>query len=143
MQGASISALEPIATAIYGALNGAGAFTALSPILNDVPQGQAAPYTVLENFTEAPWNTMREYGKTVTFQLHTITKDDVERGDRAGFRIQSAARTVLDYQKFTTTSHQMVQCKFESGDHWKEEAIGGVVTRHHVSIYRVDVWQST
>jgi uncharacterized protein DUF3168 len=140
MQGASMSALEPIATAIYGALNGAAGFTALSSILNDVPQGTAAPYTVLENFTEAPWNTMREYGKTVTFQLHTVSQ---ARGDQEGFRIQSAARTVLDYQKFATTSHQMVQCKFESGDHWKEEAIGGVITRHHVSIYRVDVWQST
>src|SRR3954471_83420 len=114
MQGTAQSALEAIATAIYAALNGAATFTALSPITNAVDQGTAKPYTALENFTEVPWNTMGEYGKTCTFQLHTVTEDGATRGDQQGFRIQNAARGVLDYKKFAVTNHTMVQCKWDT-----------------------------
>lgn len=138
MIGTPQSALEPIATAIFGILNGALSFTSLSPIYNSVPQGSVPPYTILENFTETPWNTMREFGKTCTIQLHTVSQ---ALGDQEGLRIHNAARALLDYQTFAVSGHRLVQCKFESGDHWKEEAVGGVVTRHHVSIYRVDVTQ--
>lgn len=140
MLGVAQSALEPIATAVFAALNNSTGFTGLSPILNYVPQGTAFPYTVLQNFTEAPWNTMAEYGKHCTFQLHTVSQGF---GDQEGFRIQSAARSVLDYQKLSLANHRMVQCKFETGDHWTEDPINGVVTRHHVNIYKVDVTQST
>lgn len=137
--GTAQSALEPIAAAIYTALNGSVTFTALSPILNEVPQGQLRPYTILENFTEVPWNTMGEFGKTVTFQLHIISD---ATGDREGIRILNAAIGALDYQKFAVTNHKMVQCKYEHLQHWTEEAIGGVKVRHFVPIFRVDVTQS-
>ena len=142
MQGAAQSALEAIATAIYAALNGAAAFTALSPILNAVPQGTAKPSRYLRTSPRRRGTRCTSPGKSCTFQLHTVTEDGTQTGDLQGFRIQSAARGVLDYQKFAVTNHTMVQCKWENADHWKEELVAGVVVRHFISIYRVDVAQT-
>lgn len=140
MFGAAQSALVPLATSIYGALNGSTGFTGLSPIYNDVPQGTLRPYTVLENFTEVPWNTMHEFGKTCTFQLHVVSEAE---GDQEAFSILSAAIGVLDYSKPTVTNHRTVQVKYEGLHHWSEEAIEGVKVRHAVGFFRADLTQST
>ena len=140
MLGTAQSALVPIATAIYGALTGSTGFTGLAPLFNDVPEGQGRPYVVIENFTEAPWNTMHEYGKSCTFQLHVVSE---AKGDQEAFNILNAGIGVLDYKKFNVTNHQMVQCKYEGMHHWSEEAIAGVKVRHAVGLFRVDVTQST
>ncbi|HYM22021.1 MAG TPA: DUF3168 domain-containing protein [Vicinamibacterales bacterium] len=140
MLGAAQSALVPLATAIYGALNGTTGFTGLSPIYNDVPQGTPRPYTVLEGFTEAPWNTMHEYGKTCMFQLHIVSEAE---GDQEAFNILSAAIGVLDYSKPAVANHKTVQVKYESLHHWSEEAIAGVKVRHVVGMFRADLAQST
>jgi hypothetical protein len=138
MQGTAQSALLPLPTAIYGVLTATVAFTALSALYNDVPQGTPAPYTLLENFTETPWNTMREYGKDCTFELHVVSQ---ARGDQEAIGILNAARAPLDYQTFAVTGFRLVECKYVSGDHWKEEAIAGVITRHHTHLYRVRLTQ--
>lgn len=140
MFGAAQSVLVPLATAIYGALNGTTGFTGLSPILNDVPQGTARPYTVMENFTEAPYNTMHEFGKTCTFQLHIISE---AQGDQEAFNILSAAIGALDYTKPAVTNHRVMQLKYEGEHHWSEEAIAGVKVRHVVGFFRADLFQST
>jgi hypothetical protein len=136
---AARSALVALASGVYSLLTASPAFMALTTLWNNVPQGTPAPYTVLETFTEVPWNTMAEFGKTCTFQLHTVSQAP---GDQEGLTIQDAARTVLDYcQTLAVDNHRVVQVKFETGDHWRDEAIAGVVTRHHVSVYRVDLVQ--
>jgi len=138
-RGAAQSALEPILTATYGALN-TSAVTALAPVYNHVPQGTARPYLVIENPTEVPWNTMGEFGKDVTVQLHAVSE---AFGDQEALRILNAAILVLDYSKPAISSHQCVSFKYEHGSSYKEELVGGVIVRHHIALMRVFVAQST
>ncbi len=139
-KGAAQSALEAVMTATFTALNGAPSVTSLAPVLNHVPQGQARPYLVVENPTETPWNTMGEFGKDVTVQLHAVSE---AFGDQEGLRILNAAIGVLDYSKPTITNHKCVSFKFEHGSTMKEEMVGGVILRHHIALMRVFVAQST
>ena len=139
-RGAAQSALEPIMTATYNALVGSAVVTALAPVLNHVPQGTPRPYLVVETPTEVPWNTMGEFGKDVTLQLHAVSE---AMGDQEALRILNAAIGALDYSKPSISSHQCVSFKYEHGSSYKEELVGGVIVRHHIALMRVFVAQST
>lgn len=137
-KGAPRSSLEPILTAVYGALSTAPSVTALAPVYNNVPQGTARPYLVIENPTEVPWNTMGEFGKDVTLQLHAVVET---AGDLAALRLLNAAIAVLDYAKPLLADHQCVSLKYEHGATFTEELVGGILLRHHVAVLRVLVTQ--
>lgn len=146
-KGTPRSVQEPLIAATILTLQTAGNVAALvQGIFNHVPQGQARPYLVVENFVSISWNTMNEYGYECTLDLRAVSE---AAGDQECARILDAAIQDLNYSKPALTdplnpaisTFRTVSYKRDHEWKFKEELIGGVLVRHHVVTMRVFISQ--
>ena len=127
------SGIKVLGDAVYALLNVAG-FTALSTggVYNDVPQGTALPYTMFGNFIETRWDSMGQPGKQITFDVHVVSQFE---GDKEATEIASKAIELLHYQRPTVSGHTCVVIQYEQTVMF-EELVNGILTRHHVAMFR-------
>jgi Protein of unknown function (DUF3168) len=136
------SALSPLLSAVFTALNVPPLTTTLNCAVYDsvVPQGAPHPYAVVFSSTEVPEDTMGEYGSSLTFQVHAYTQ---QPGSGQATDIVSQIRQLLDQGKgrageprLTVTSYETLQVSYEQTLDAGVELVNGVATQHFVVQFR-------
>jgi hypothetical protein len=126
-----VIASDALQVAVFAALNGnvgAGVYDA-------VPQGAAAPYVVIGEGTERPWDTMTDEGSEETMTLHVWSRT---AGSRQVKQVMAAVDGVLHDATLTLAGAQMVSLRREFVEVLKEpDAENPALTwRHGVMRYR-------
>ena len=133
------SALEPVLTAVYAALNTAG-LTGLAPVYNNVPEGVKPPYVIVQTPTENPWNTFGAPGSDVVVPVECVS---VQPSALEVVRLANAVRQLLDRAELSGTSgYAVASCRFESSVP-DEDVIDGVRYRYLTSLFRVTLGQTS
>jgi hypothetical protein len=140
------TAMTDLAAGVYAALNST-TLTALAPIFRVyVPEGQPAPYAVIQNLTENPgWESMGTPAKDCTFQLHVLSQS---RGETEANAILSAGVGLLMRGFFgstetplTVANHRVLNVEYEGSEPFEEDDLG-VLTFHRVGRFRVQLEQA-
>ena len=135
------SALEAVATAVYGLLNVAG-YTSLSGIYNDIPQNPTMPYTLLGNYRELRRDsTFQVPGKNVAFDVHVVVNADTNAGELKGMQIVSKAIELVHDQRPTVTNHGLIRLSYERTESFSE-LVNGVRFLNHVALFEAWVDQT-
>ena len=141
------TAMTDLAAGVYAALSTA-TFTTAAPIFRVyVPEGQAPPYAVLQNFAEMPgWESMGTPAKDCTFQLHVVSRS---RGEAEANGILNTGVGILCRGFFGSTeapltvdNHRVLTVAYEGSDGFEEDDLG-VLQFHRVGRFRVQLDQST
>lgn len=141
--GTASSALNPVADAAYAALK-VPAFTALSAIRQEIPQGTTPfPYTRIGDFGEVPNNTAGKHGRDVTFALHIFTQKTPTMGaEKAANGILHQAERCLDCVTLPIAAGWTFQdAQFEQAI-TQQEDVNGVWTVHLIALFRIRVRES-
>lgn len=132
------SAISGVLAAVYTALNVSG-MTALAPVYNDVPQGQAFPYVYITVSSETRMDAMQAPGKSVLVEVHAYSQ---YAGDLEAATLVSKAVELLHYQTLTVSSHTLIACQYEQTYDPGSTDVNGVKTRHLVALFRVEAMQA-
>ena len=134
------SALVPVMTAVYTALNVAG-MTALATggVHNGLQSSVAYPFVRIGSATEVREDCMGQPGKDVTVRVHVF---DNASTDLAILQIVSKAIELLHYQTFAVSGHTLVCSQYQQTYDAGTENINGREVRHHIAEFTVTVRQS-
>jgi len=140
--GTAASALNPVADAVYAALK-VSAFTALSAIRQEIPQGTTPfPYTRIGDFAEVTNNTAGKHGRDVTFALHIFTQKTATMGsEKAANGILHQAQRLLDFVTLSVAGWTFQDSQFEQAI-TQQEDVNGVLTVHLIALFRIRVRES-
>jgi hypothetical protein len=119
--------------AIYVALNG----VVSGGVYNAVPAGAAAPYVVIGETTEAPWDTMTDEGSQETITLHLWSKYD---GHLEVNNLMAEVDDVLHNAILSLTGATMVNMQREFKGTFSEQD-GGVLWMRGEMRFRVWISQ--
>lgn len=105
----------PLQQAVYSALTGASAVTALlasaSAVYNHVPQDSAFPYITFGVDTAADWGTKTEQGQAHTLDVHVWSR---YRGTKEARQVLAAVYGVLHEQPgaLSVSGHTVVEVRY-------------------------------
>jgi hypothetical protein len=140
---ASVSAIGPVQTAIYGLLSADATLLTLATggVHNDIPDGQAFPHVLISQPTETSQNTfggpLIGIGRRVIARVHVFSR---YQGDAEVTAILSRIVALLDFQVSSVSGFTSAMCEYEQG-RILVEAKDRIETRHAVGEFCVTVQQ--
>lgn len=128
------SPVEAVLTAIVTTLKNTSAVTALATggIYNHVPQNTSYPYIEVCSPTGRRMDTMTKFGTLTLVDVKAVSQ---YHGDLEAARIISEVNA-LHLQKPSATGHTILGIAHD-GEERMSEVVNGIVTRTHVSTFRV------
>lgn len=120
-----------VQTAVFEALNGHAALTALADIYDAVPQGAGIPYVTIGEDNHNEWDTDNTTGSDCSITIHTWSRG---RGRKQAKAIQAEIYAALHRAELSHTGYKFDSCDWESSQSFTD-ADG--LTRHGVQIFRI------
>jgi hypothetical protein len=118
--------------AIYNALNG----NIGAGVYDEVPQGASAPYVVIGEGTERPWDTLTDHGSEETVVLHVWSR---AKGWSQAKQIEGQINVILHDARLTLAGATMVIMQREFLERLTEPGDAGGMWRHSVMRYRATI----
>lgn len=137
-----MSALGPIADAVYGVLSGDSTLTALATVTGDRSDDTPYPFVLVGDGIEKPWHGFG--GASVNKGYNDLIRTHIYssyEGDDEALTILDRIVTLLDYQALTVTGFSSVLCEYEQSRVLRESDADRIEVRHVVGEFRVRVRQ--
>ena len=126
---------EPVLTAIIATLKGTSAVTTLATggVWNHVPEGTAYPYVIVRSPAESREDTLGRFGASLVIEVQVVSQAS---GDLEGARLLDQCIRALNFAALSLTSPAAsLGVTWENSERYAE-TINGLVTRHHVGLFR-------
>lgn len=136
---------SPITAVLTGVVNtlrsdtGVTGLVGSTGVYNNVEPNAAFPYLVIMSPTDRPVDTMGRFGVETLVDVKAVSQ---YAGDKEAADIVNAAISALHFVRPTVSGHTVLGTAYENGDRF-QEVINGVITRHHVAMFRVWTEQSS
>jgi hypothetical protein len=115
--------------AVYNAIK--AAMPATVPVLDNVPDNQAAPYVSIGDGTDIEWDTDDSYGRETTITVHTWSS---YRGMKEVKELMFLIKTALHNVSLVVTGEKLVLCFWEFSETMLDS---DGLTRHGVQRFRL------